>query len=167
MGVGERYFCRFHIYRDSASAQNAANWLLTSQGRGKDILRAGFDHFFRYGCLFHNRVALWTAGCGDCFLCYRSPGSAAHFILCRRRARSSNHLRLVDGMLAASASLGVMFVGTSLMRAMVTDLHPLTQILICAPVGVLTGIVFISIFQSAAKSGNIPTRDVREFNKNR
>ena len=47
---------------------NAANWLLTSQGRGRDILHVASINCFPYVSLFHNRVALWTAGCGDCFL---------------------------------------------------------------------------------------------------
>ena len=56
-----------------------------------------------------------------------------------------------------------MFVATWLMRAMVADLHPLTQLLICAPVGVLTGIAFICMFQPQRKVAIQLFEIVREF----
>jgi len=60
----------------------------------------------------------------------------------------------------------VMFVATWLMRAMVGQSHPLTQLLICAPVGVLTGIVFICMFQPQRKVATDLLDTVRKLNKN-
>ena len=84
----------------------AANWLLTSQGRGKDIFRVTSINAFLTLASFIIGLPFGPLGVAIAFLGYRSPGSAANFILCRRTARSSNHLRFVDEILAASASLG-------------------------------------------------------------
>jgi len=56
-----------------------------------------------------------------------------------------------------------MFVATWLMRTTVADLRPLTQLLICAPVGVLTGIAFISMLKPQRKVATQLLETVREF----
>ena len=138
---------------------DAANWLLTSQGRGKDILRVASINAFITLASFIIGLPFGPLGVAIAFsaigLLVRLPilyyvaggrGPVTTFDLWTRFLR---HLPLWV----------VMFVATWLMRAMVADLHPLTQLLICAPVGVLTGIVFISHVSAPAKSGNTPTRD--------
>src|SRR6266700_1478750 len=61
----------------------------------------------------------------------------------------------------------VMFVATCLTRGTVAHLHPLTQLFICAPIGVLTGIAFICMFQSQRKVVTHILETLREVNKNR
>jgi hypothetical protein len=60
-----------------------------------------------------------------------------------------------------------MLIVTWVMRSIVADLHPLAQLLICAPVGVLTGIVFISIFRPQREVAIHLLETVREFRANR
>src|SRR5439155_7841838 len=130
---------------------NAANWLLTSQGRGKDIFRvtsinavltlASFVVGLPFGPV---GVAIAFSSIGLLFrlpiLCYvagqRGPVSTSDLWV-----RFLRHLPLWL----------VMFVATWLMRATVADLRPLMQLLICAPVGVLTGIAFISLLKPQRK----------------
>jgi hypothetical protein len=57
----------------------------------------------------------------------------------------------------------LMFVATWLIRTTVADLRPLTQLLICAPVGVLTGVAFISMFKAQRKVAIHLLETVREF----
>ena len=144
----------------------AGNWLLTSQGRGKDIFRvtsinalltlASFIVGLPFGPL---GVAIAFSATG---LLVRMP--ILYYIAGRRGpvstsdlwTRSLRHLPLWV----------VMFVATWLMRAMVGQSHPLTQLLICAPVGVLTGIVFICMFQPQRKVATDLLDTVRKLNKN-
>ena len=60
----------------------------------------------------------------------------------------------------------IMLVTTWLMRTRVADLHPLTQLLICAPAGVLTGIAFVCMFQPQRKVAIDIVETVRELKKN-
>jgi hypothetical protein len=53
------------------------------------------------------------------------------------------------------------------MRALVTRLPPLTQLLICAPVGVLIGVAFICLIESQRKVAVQLFGIVRELKKNR
>src|SRR5438874_7321651 len=43
VGVGERYFCRFHIYRDSASATKRRQLAADQPGPGQRYSPPGFD----------------------------------------------------------------------------------------------------------------------------
>jgi polysaccharide transporter, PST family len=130
---------------------NAANWLLTSQGRGKDIFRvasinavlmlASFIVGLPFGPL---GVAIAFSATGPLvrlpILFYiagrRGPVSTSDLWM-----RSLRHLPLWI----------LMFVATWLMRTTVADLRPLTQLLICAPIGVVTGGAFIFMFQPQRK----------------
>ena len=85
---------------------DAANWLLTSQGRGKDIFRVTSINCFSDARLFHNRVAVWSLGGGDRLFGFGSPGSAANFVLSRRTTRSRNYLRFVDEILCGICRFG-------------------------------------------------------------
>jgi O-antigen/teichoic acid export membrane protein len=129
----------------------AANWLLTSQGRGKDIFRVTSINAlltflsFLVGLPFGPLgVAIGFSATG---LLVRLP--ILYYVAGRRGpvstsdlwARFLRHLPLWIVMLGATWS----------MRAVVAGLPPLTQLLICAPVGVLTGIAFIWMFPSQRK----------------
>jgi len=146
---------------------SAANWLLTSQGRGKDILRvtsiaafltlASFIVGLRFGPL---GVAIAFSATG---LLVRMP--ILYYIAGRRGPVTTSDLW--TRFLRHLPLWVVMLVATWLTRATVAHLHPLIQLLICAPVGVLTGIAFISMFQPQRKVATDILDIVRELNKNR
>jgi O-antigen/teichoic acid export membrane protein len=146
---------------------NAANWLLTSQGRGRDILRVASITSFITVASFIIGLPFGPLGVAIAFsaigLLVRLP--ILYYIAGGRGPVTT--FDLWTGCLRHLPLWVLVFVGTSLMRAMVADLHPLTQILICAPVGVLIGIVFISMFQPQRKVAIYLLETVREFNKNR
>ena len=99
-------FAGFTIAAIQFPLSNAANWLLTSQGRGKDIFRvtsinsvltlASFIVGLPFGPL---GVAIAFSSIG---LLVRLP--ILYYIT--GRTRSCNHLRSVDAIAAASTSLG-------------------------------------------------------------
>ena len=59
----------------------------------------------------------------------------------------------------------VVFALTWLMRAMVANLRPLAQLLICAPIGVLAGIGFICMFEPQRKMAIHLLETVRELKR--
>src|SRR6266700_375810 len=105
MGAGQRYFCRFHIYVASAPAGERRELVANQPGTRQRYCPCEFDRGFPDAGLFYSWVAVWTCGCGDCFFGHRPPDKAANLILYRRTARSCDHFRLVDEILAAFASL--------------------------------------------------------------
>jgi O-antigen/teichoic acid export membrane protein len=125
---------------------NAANWLLTSQGRGKDIFRASSIAAFLTLASFIAGLPFGPVGVAIAFsasgLLIRLP--ILYYIIGRRGPVTTCDLWM--GFLRHLPLWVVMFVATWLMRAMVADLGPLTQLLICAPVGILVGAAFICIF---------------------
>jgi O-antigen/teichoic acid export membrane protein len=141
----------------------AANWLLTSQGRGKDIFRvtsinalltlASFIVGLPFGPL---GVAIAFSATG---LLVRLP--ILYYVAGRRGPVSTSDLW--TRFLRHLPLWVLMFVATWLMRTTVADLRPLTQLLICAPVGVLTGIAFISMLKPQRKVATQLLETVREF----
>jgi len=145
----------------------AANWLLISQGRGKDIFRVTSIN----GCLtlasFIIGLPFGPLGVAIAFsavgLLIRLP--ILYYVAGRRGpvstsdlwARFLRHLPLWVVMLAATWS----------MRAVVAGLPPLTQLAICAPTGVFTGIAFICIFQAQRKVAMQLFGIIHELKKNR
>jgi PST family polysaccharide transporter len=126
---------------------NVCNWLFISQGRGRDTLIAysinscviilSFIAGLPYGPV---GVAIAFSASG---LLIRLP--ILYSILGRR-----GPVRTADLWTVFFRHLPVwvvMFVATWLMRSMVADLHPLTQLLICAPVGGLIGAAYICAFR--------------------
>jgi len=146
---------------------SAANWLLTSQGRGRDIFRVTSINAVLTLASFVVGLPFGPVGVAIAFsaigLLIRMP--ILYYIAGRRGpvttsdlwTRFLQHLPLWVVMLAA----------TWLTRGTVAHLHPLTQLFICAPIGVLTGIAFICMFQSQRKVVIHILETVREVNKNR
>ena len=137
----------------------AANWLLTSQGRGKDIFRvnsinalltlASFIVGLPFG-LFGVAIAFSATG-----LLVRLP--ILYYVAGRRGPVSTSGS--VAEIFAQLPLWILMLVATWLMRTTVADLRPLTQLLICAPVGLLTGIVFILLLKPQRKVATTPARN--------
>jgi hypothetical protein len=59
----------------------------------------------------------------------------------------------------------IMLVATWLTRATVADLHPLSQLLICAPVGLVTGVAFICSFSAQRQVATHLFETLRELKK--
>jgi O-antigen/teichoic acid export membrane protein len=160
-------FAGFTFTAISLPLSTAGNWLLTSQGRGKDILRvtsingslalASVIVGLPFGPVGVAIAVSATALLVRLPILYCIAGRRGPVSTSDLWTRSLRHLPLWV----------VMFVTTSLMCAMVADLHPLTQLLICAPVGVLAGIVFIWMFKPQRDIAIYVLEIVRELNKNR
>jgi O-antigen/teichoic acid export membrane protein len=145
----------------------AGNWLLTSQGRGKDIFRVTSIAAFLTLASFLVGLPFGPLGVAIAFsatgLLVRLP--ILYYIAGRRGPVSTSDLW--TRFLRHLPLWVVMLVASWLMRAIVGELHPLTQLLICAPVGALTGIAFICMFQPQRKVAIDLLGIVRELKKNR
>src|SRR5947207_14395915 len=140
-------FAGFTLTAIQLPLSSAANWLLTSQGRGKDIFRvASINGVLTLASIIVGLpfgplgVAIAFSSVG---LLVRMP--ILYYVAGRRGPVSTSDLW--TRFLRHLPLWVVMLVATWLMRATVANMHPMTQLLICAPVGVLTGILFICIFQ--------------------
>ena len=146
---------------------SAANWLLTSQGRGKDIFRVTSINALLTFASFIVGLPFGPLGVA---IAFSATGLLVRLPILYYTAGRHGPVRTSDLWTRFLRHLPlwvVMFVATWLMRAMVSDLHPLTQLLICAPVGVLTGIAFIWMFQSQRNIAMHLLETVRDLNKNR
>jgi PST family polysaccharide transporter len=130
---------------------NTANWLLTSQGRGRDILRVASINSFVTLASFIIGLPFGPLGVAIAFsaigLLVRLP--ILYYIAGRRGPVTT--LDLWTRCLRHLPLWILMFVATWLMRTTVADLRPLTQLLICVPIGVVTGSAFIAMFPPQRK----------------
>jgi len=158
-------FAGFTFTTIQVPLSNAANWLLTSQGRGKDILRvtsinavltlASFIVGLPFGPL---GVAVAFSSIG---LLVRLP--ILYCVAGRRGPVTTSDLW--TRFFRHFPLWVVMLVTTWLMRATVANLHPISQLVICAPVGVITGILFMFIFQPQRRVVADVLGTVRDLNK--
>ena len=145
----------------------AANWLLTSQGRGKDIFRvtsinacltlASFLVGLPFGPL---GVAIAFSAIG---LMVRLP--ILYYVAGRSGPVSTSDLW--TRFLRHLPLWVLMFVTTWSTRAMVGDLRPVSQVLICAPIGVFFGMACIWMFPSQRKVATHLFETVRELKRKR
>ena len=146
---------------------NAANWLLTSQGRGKDIFRVTSINAFLTLASFIVGLPFGPLGVAIAFsatgLLVRLP--ILYYVAGRHGPVTTSDLW--TRFLRHLPLWGIMLFATWLMRAMVADLRPLTQLLICAPVGLLTGVAFICMFQPQRRVAIHLLETVRELSRNR
>ncbi len=146
---------------------NAANWLLTSQGRGKDIFRVTSINAFLTLASFIVGLPFGPLGVAIAFsaagLLVRLP--ILYYVAGRHGPVTTSDLW--TRFLRHLPLWGIMLFATWLMRAMVADLRPLTQLLICAPIGILTGVAFICMFQPQRRVAIHLLETVREWNRNR
>lgn len=146
---------------------NAANWLLTSQGRGKDIFLTSSIAAVLTLASFVAGLPFGPVGVAIAFsassLLVRLP--ILYYIVGRRGPVTTSDLWMA--FLRHLPLWMVMFVTTWLARAMVADLRPLTQLLICVPVGFLVGAAFICVFHPQRKVATHLLDTVRELKKNR
>jgi PST family polysaccharide transporter len=143
----------------------AANWLLTSQGRGKDILRvisinsvlmlASFIVGLPFGPL---GVALAFSSVG---LLVRMP--ILYYVTGRSGPVSTSDLW--TRLLRHLPLWVVMLVTTWSMHTMVDHTHVLAQLVICASVGMFAGVIFICMFQKQRTVATDILDSVRELTK--
>jgi PST family polysaccharide transporter len=145
----------------------AANWLLTSQGRGKDIFRVTSINAFLTLASFIVGLPFGPLGVAIAFsatgLLVRLP--ILYYVAGRHGPVTTSDLW--TRFLRHLPLWGIMLFATWLMRVMVADLRPLTQLLICAPVGLLTGVAFICMFQPQRRVAIHLLETVRELSRNR
>jgi O-antigen/teichoic acid export membrane protein len=160
-------FAGFTFTAISLPLSTAGNWLLTSQGRGKDILRVtSINGSLALASVIvglpFGPVGVAIAVSGTALL-VRLP--ILYYIAGRRGPVSTSDLW--TRFLRHLPLWVVMFVVTWLMRTVVANHPPLIQLLVCAPFGALTGIGFICIFRPQRKVGIHLLEIVRELTKNR
>ena len=141
----------------------AANWLLTSQGRGKDIFRVTSINGVLTLVSFVIGLPFGPLGVA---LAFSSIGLLVRLPILYYIAGQRGPVRSSDLWVRFLRHLPlwiVVLVATGLMRTTVTNLRPLIQLLICAPIGVLTGIAFISLVKSQRRVAVHLFETVREF----
>src|SRR5437762_13667090 len=116
---------------------SAANWLLTSQGRGRDILRVASINAFVTVASFIIGLPFGPLGVAIAFsgigLLVRLP--ILYYVAGRPGPVSTSDLWV--RFLRHLPLWIFMFAATWLMRSTVAVFRPLIQLLICGPVGVL------------------------------
>ena len=144
---------------------NAANWLLTSQGRGKDIFRVTSINGFVTLASFLVGLPFGPLGVAIAFsatgLLVRLP--ILYYVAGRRGPVTTSDLW--TRFLRHLPLWVVMLCATWLMRASVTNLHPLMQLLICAPVGVFAGLAFICVFSQQRRVAAYLIGNLRQYMK--
>ena len=160
-------FAGFTFTTISIPLSSAGNWLLTSQGRGKDIFRVTSINAFVTLASFIIGLPFGPLGMAIAFsssgILVRLP--ILYFTAGRRGPVTTSDLW--TRFLRHLPLWVVMLVVTWLMRGMVAEFHPLSQLLICAPVGLLTGITFICMFRPQRKVAIHLLEIVRELIKGR
>jgi O-antigen/teichoic acid export membrane protein len=146
---------------------NAAWWLLVSQGRGRDMLVAQSINSCAMLLSFIIGLPYGAVGVAIAYSAYslviRVP--IWFFIV-----GETGPVRAADLWTVFFRHLPVWIVvssGTWLTRCLVGNFAPLGQLLICLPVGLLAGAVFICIFESQRQVAIHLWRTLQELKKNR
>jgi PST family polysaccharide transporter len=141
-------FGGFTIAALSVPLAAASTWLFTSQGRGRDMLTAGSINAFVTVLSFIVGLPFGPMGVAIAFSIsgplVRLP--ILYFIVGRR-----GPVRTIDLWAVFFRHLPVwivVFCGTWLALTQVKNLVPVAQVLICAPVGLLTAVAYICVFSS-------------------
>jgi polysaccharide transporter, PST family len=134
---------------------NAAAWLFTSQGRGRDMLLTQLANSCAIVLSFIAGLPFGPVGVAMAFsvstLLVRIP-------LCYFSVGRCGPVKTVDLWKVFFRHLPiwiVVFSVTSLARALAVNLSPLIQLLVCVPIGVTVGAVFIYNYR--------PQRDVASY----
>jgi PST family polysaccharide transporter len=160
-------FAGFTLTAIQLPLSTAANWLLTSQGRGKDIFRvtsinavltlASFIVGLPFGPL---GVAIAFSSIGLLVrmpILYYIAGRCGPVSISDLWTRLLRHLPLWV----------VILVTTWSMRTVVGHAHVLTELVICGSVGVLAGVIFICVSPKQRKVATDILDNARELNNNR
>ena len=144
---------------------NASGWLFISQGRGRDLLRTQSINSGAIVLSFLVGLPFGPVGVAIAFsisnLLVRIPIYYFNVGRCGP-VRTADLWRIFFRHLPIWV---VVFSLTRLMLAMVANLAPLAQLLICAPIGVLAGIGFICMFEPQRKMAVHLLETVRELKR--
>jgi PST family polysaccharide transporter len=145
----------------------ASTWLFTSQGRGRDMLTAGSINACVTVLSFVVGLPFGPVGVAMAFSIsgplVRLP--ILYFIVGRR-----GPVRTIDLWAIFFRHLPVwivVFCGTWLALSQVENLVPVAQLLICAPVGLLTAVAYICVFSSQRQVAIHLFDAVRQLKANR
>jgi PST family polysaccharide transporter len=146
---------------------NACIWLFTSQGRGRDMFITQLINSCAIVCSFVVGLPFGPVGLAMVFsissLLVRIP--LYYFMVGRRGpVRTADLWRVFFRHLPIWV---VVFSVTWLMLAMVANLAPLAQLVICAPVGMLAGTAFACSFSPQRKVVDHLLDTLRELKKDR
>jgi O-antigen/teichoic acid export membrane protein len=146
---------------------SSCTWLFTSQGRGRDMLVTQSVNAFVIVLSFIIGLPFGPVGVAIAFsmssLLIRLP--VLYFAVGRR-----GPVRTVDLWLRFLRYVPLwvaVFVATWLARALVVNLPPLAQLLICAPVGVIAGAAFVCSFRPQRQLAIRLFETLNEFRKTR
>jgi|SRR5436190_7137150 len=160
-------FAGFTLTAIQLPLSSAANWLLTSQGRGKDIFRvASINGVLTLASIIVGLpfgplgVAIAFSSVG---LLVRMP--ILYYVAGRRGPVSTSDLW--TRLLRHLPLWVVMLVATWSMRTVVGHSHVLTELVICGSVGVLAGVIFIWVSPKQRKVAIDILDSVRELRNNR
>ncbi len=144
----------------------ASTWLFTSQGRGREMLTAGSINALVTVLSFIAGLPFGPVGVATAFSISgpltRLP--ILYFIVGRR-----GPVRTIDLWVVFFRHLPVwivVFSVTWLMLSVVPHLAPLGELLICAPVGLLTAVAYIWVFSSQRQVAIHLFETVRQLKKN-
>ncbi len=130
----------------------ASTWLFYSQGRGRDWLLASVIISFITVASFIGGLPLGPAGVAivysACCLLIHLP--ILYSIAGRRGPVTRKDLWM--GFFRHLPVWGVIFGATYLMRNLVRNFGPLTQLLICVPIGLLAGAAFICAYAPSRRT---------------
>ncbi len=146
---------------------NVSTWLFASQGRGKhwvialSMVSCVTVVSFLAGLPFGPAgvAIIYSASC----LLIQLP--LLYYMAGRRGPVSTSDLWM--GFLRHLPAWGVVCGATWLMRTLLAAYAPLTQLLICAPVGLLAGVAFVSIFAPARQAAMSLISILQELKRDR
>jgi O-antigen/teichoic acid export membrane protein len=155
----------FTVLAISLPLANATNWLLTSQGRGRDILLQNSIGAFLTFASFIVGLPFGPVGVAMAFslssLFVRLP---IHYYVAGRRGPVSTK-DLWVGLLRHLPLWLVAFAATWCARQSVAAARPWIQVLLCAPVGATVGIAFILLSKPQRKIAVHLMEALRELRK--
>jgi O-antigen/teichoic acid export membrane protein len=142
-------FAGFTIGVLFAPFSSMSTWLFTSQGRGRDFLRSTVITSIIAVCSF---VAGLPWGAPGVAIAYSCAGVLILLPIMFQMAGKSGPVKTSDlwsGFLRQLPVWVVVCAATFAARTLVTTSKPITQLLVCTPLGLLAGVVFIMCFPPA------------------
>jgi PST family polysaccharide transporter len=125
---------------------STANWLFTSQGRGGDCLRTNGLTAAATVCSFAVGLPFGPAGVA---FAYSASGLLLVLPIVYYKAGRQGPVNTTDlwmGFLRQLPVWAVVCGGAYAARMLVTNSRPAAQLLVCAPLGMLAGAIFIFLF---------------------
>ena len=146
---------------------NVCNWLFISQGRGRDTLIA---YSINSCVIISSFIAGLPYGPVGVAIAFSASGLLIRLPILYNIIGRRGPVRTTDLWAVFFRHLPVwvvIFVATWLMRSMVANLRPLTQLLTCAPAGALIGCAYICAFRPQRQVAIDILEILRELKKNR